>query len=116
MAVSSWNWLSSGLKPDFAHDLGIDRKREMLDAVGAGGVEEQPRDVRPRIVSCRIGGVLRHADHAEIDIGIQNAFLIGWKLLGKRTAVRPVDHRMAAAGVQKCVLLGGVAELRSEDD
>ena len=73
----------------------------MLDAIGAGGVEQQPRDVGSGIVSCGIGGVLRHPDHAEIDIGIQNAFLIGWKFFGKRTSVRPVDYRMAAAGVHR---------------
>ena len=55
----------------------------MLDAIGAGGVEQQPGDVRSGIVSCGIGGVLRHADHAKIDIGIQNALPIGWKFLGK---------------------------------
>ena len=83
----------------------------MLDTVGAGGVEQQPRDVGPGVVSRGIGGVLRHADHAEIDIGIQNAFLIRWKLLGQRTAVRPIDHRMAAAGMQERMFLRGVAEL-----
>jgi hypothetical protein len=82
----------------------------MLDAVGAGGVEQQPRDVGPGIVSGGIGGVLGHADHAEIDIGIQNAFLIGWKLLGESTAVRPINDRMAAADVQERMFLGGVAE------
>ena len=78
----------------------------MLDAVGARGVEQQPRDVGPRIVPGGIGGVLRHPDHAEIDIGIQNAFLIGRKFLGQRTAVRPVDHRMAAAGMQERMFFG----------
>ena len=72
-----------------------------------------------RIMPGRIGGVLRHPDHAEIDIGIQNAFLVGREFLGQRTAVRPVDHRVAAAGMQEGVLFGGVAELvdhRLRDD
>ena len=99
------------MQPDFAHDLGIDGKGEVLDAAGAGGVEQEPRDVGPGIMPRGVGGVLGHADHAEIDIGIENAFLIGGKFFGERTSVRPVDHRMAAAGMQERMFLGGVAEL-----
>jgi hypothetical protein len=40
MAGSSFEVKSSGLKPDFAHDLGVDRQRKMLDAISAGGVEQ----------------------------------------------------------------------------
>ena len=54
----------------------------------------------------RIGGVLCDPDHAEIDIGVQNAFLVGRQFLGKRTAVRPVDHGVAATDMQEGVLFG----------
>src|ERR1700710_1720616 len=58
-----------------------------------------------------VGGVFRHADHAEIDIGVENAFLIGWQFFGERTSVPPRGGRGAAADMQERVFLRGVAEL-----
>jgi hypothetical protein len=43
----------------------------------------------------------------------------GGSFLGQRTAVRSVDHGVAAAGMQEGMLFGGVAELvdhRLRDD
>ncbi len=82
----------------------------MLDTASGLVVEQQPRHVRTRIVPRRIGGVLGDANRAEIDVGVENAFLVRRELLGERTAVGPVDRGKAAAGMQQRMLVGPVAD------
>ncbi|GCC48327.1 hypothetical protein chiPu_0032227, partial [Chiloscyllium punctatum] len=87
----------------------VERQREMLDALRGLPVQQQARDVGPRIVPGRIGGVLGDPDRAEIDVGEQQPFLIGRQLLGDRTAVGPIDRGMSAADMQQRVLVVAVA-------
>src|SRR5262245_37521765 len=89
----------------------VERQGTMLDALRGLLVEQQPRDVGARIVPGRIGGVLGDPDRAEIDVGDQEAFLVGRKLLRDRTAVRTKDRGMAATDMQQRVLVVAVAEL-----
>ena len=61
-------------------------------------------------MSGRIGGRLCYRNHAEIDIRIDQAFLIGRQAIPDRRAVRPIDGREASTGVQQIVLVGRVAQ------
>src|SRR5690242_11762553 len=79
----------------------VGRECERLDPAQALCVEQETRDIGPRIMTGRIGRILGDADRTEVDLRDQKALLLGWQLLDERAAVRSVDRGMPAADMQQ---------------
>ena len=71
-------------------------------------IDHQADHVAAGVVAGRIVGRLRDRDHRQIDVRVENAFLILWQVLDQRLAIGSKNHRVSTAGLSAVGIEQGV--------
>src|SRR5271155_2908956 len=74
------------------------------------GIDQERQHIWPCVVTNWVGGGFCFQNHAQIEIGVQNALLAFRQRLRKRSAAWPEDAREATTNRDQGLLVLGVAE------